>query len=128
MPAPTIPPPPKPRSDLTPPEGTSPAEYQEYLGMLAEDAVDAWRDQDGVIYLRRMPAYMAPDVALIDSPTAIPPGDTANYGQWEAYLEPEYDFMVPTKVAPVPREQPQPQPQQKEVPDAADSHDDAQGG
>jgi hypothetical protein len=126
MPTPTIPPPPKPRSDLPPPEGTSPADYQEYLGMLAAAPVDAWRDQDGTIYLRRMPAYMAPDVGLIDSPTSIPPDDSQTYGQWEAYVEPEYDFMSPTKVTPVPRTPPQPQ--QKEVPDAASPDDDTQAG
>ena len=98
MPAPTIPPPPKPRSDLTPPEGTSPAEYQEYLAMLTDSPVDAWRDQDGTIYLRRMPAYMSPGLEMVDSPMSLPPDDSAIYGQWEAYVEPEYDFMVPTKV------------------------------
>jgi hypothetical protein len=125
MPAPTIPPPPKPRSDLEPPEGTSPQEYEEYLAYLADGPVDAWRDQDGTIYLRRMPASMAPAIGRVDSPTAIPT-DSPSYPEWEAHVEPEYDFMLPTPVVPEPR--PTRQPEQKEVPDAASADGDAERG
>lgn len=118
-----IPPLPKPRTDLPPPEGESPEEYQQYLQMLSEGPADSWRDQDGTIYLFRMPASMAPPGTLTDSPAAIPV-DSPSYGRWEANVEPEFDFMLPTKVAPQPREQRQPQ--QKEVPDAESTDHDAE--
>lgn len=101
-----IPPPPKPRTDLPPPKGESPEDYQQYLEMLSYGPVDSWRDQDGTIYLFRMPASMATPGALVDSPTAIAPDDPS-YAEWESDLQPEFDFMLPTKVAPEPRQSPQ---------------------
>ena len=38
----------------------------------------------------------------MDSATAIAP-DEASYREWLGVVQPEYDFMEPTKVAPEPR-------------------------
>lgn len=114
-----IPPTPQPRTDLPSPAGISDAEYQAYVEMLTEEPVGAWRDQDGMLYLARMPASMAPASVRVDSAVALAPDDP-NYGTWVDTVQPEYDFMSPTKVAP--------QPVQKEVPDAASTDDDAAAG
>lgn len=105
-----IPPPPKPRSDIQTRLGETPEEHAEWLEFLAAEPVDAWRDQDGTIYLRRMPASMAPDGATVDSPTYITP-DSPSYDQWLGHVAPEYDFMEPTPATPEPRAP-------REVPDA----------
>lgn len=130
MPAPNIPPPPLPRADLHPPNGETPEDYQEYVTFLADAPVDAWRDQDGMIYVFRMSAAMAPSIGMVDSSAAVAPGDPS-YNEWSAQLEPEYDFMVPTKVTPAPRpsrQSTQSQQQTKEVPGATSADHDAEAG
>ena len=125
MPAPEIPPPPMPRTDLYPSSGETPEEYQEYVQFLADAPVDSWRDQDGMIYIMRMSAAMAPNVGMVDSSAALTP-EEPSYNEWSVRIEPEYDFMMPTKTAPQPRP---PQHQQKEeVPDAASPDHDAEAG
>jgi len=97
----------------------APEEYREYLEMLSEMPVEAWRDQDGTLYMKRMPASMAPAVGMVDSPVAITP-DSPVYAQWVSTVEPEYDFMLPTQATPEPR--------RKEAPRAEGTDDHAQGG
>ena len=113
-----IPPPPKPRPDIQTRVGVAPEEHAEWLEFLAAEPVDAWRDQDGMIYLRRMPAEMAPNGAMVDSPTYIAP-DSPSYEKWLSHVEPEYDFMEPTPATPEPRTE-------EETPDAASPDDDAE--
>ena len=97
-----IPPMPMPRTDNLPAD-LDESEQEVYLELLMDSAT-RWRDQDGTLYMLNIPPSMQPPVGgQARGPIALSP-DHAEYKRWLAQVPPEYDFMEPTPVAPVPRE------------------------
>lgn len=88
---PDIPSPPPPRTDIPKPEHMSDERYAAFLEYIGGEPPTVWRDTDGTLYLKWMPADMAPPVGMVDSRVAIPPGDK-DYARFAGDLLPHFDY------------------------------------
>jgi hypothetical protein len=106
-----FPQPPPPRSDAPRPESISESDWAAYLEMLSEAGPPpSWFGTDGTLYMRYMPAEMAPKVGgPADSWVSIAP-DSPVYAKYARTVPSVYDYRG------------------VEVPSAADSDGDGSGG
>lgn len=91
---PESPKPPPPRTDVPPPKNVSAQDWADYLEDLASAGPPpAWIATDGTLYMRYLPAQMAPPVGgPVDSGVAIPPSSPM-YATYVRTVESPFNYQ-----------------------------------